>query len=405
MKSIKVGRRRLEKGKHLGGYPISALTRMGLCRQEAHLRGEETDAGHDLPLSRSSYQQVWLWRLQPGGLFFDTRLSTGPSSRSLCSPPPSPSPLPTPLALHSRLLLPFNAATSAPTTPAPRSSPTRKHRKKRRNRKKKTTGQHENEENGKERGEEQEDQDDNREEEQEEEEDRGGREEEEEEEEEEGEEQKKTEAAREEQEKIGKYREREQEESEMGDQGANFSRHRSPTSKSDHGSNGTCKRKSTSSTKLTSQAEESEDKPRSNVNRNRQKLQNTSSIVAEQRKCPSESVFRPMSRHESTEHERHHSYEDHVNTKKILVESKEASRLEESSTRGDARDGSKDSKVVKVRGLPWEVTREDIVDFFATLDIDEPEGISIALHFDGRPTGDGFIRFVSAEHASRAVQK
>jgi RNA recognition motif-containing protein len=63
-----------------------------------------------------------------------------------------------------------------------------------------------------------------------------------------------------------------------------------------------------------------------------------------------------------------------------------------------------DARVVKMRGLPWEVTPEDIARFFATLDI-APEGVSIALNFDGRPTGDGFVCFASADHATLALQR
>lgn len=65
-----------------------------------------------------------------------------------------------------------------------------------------------------------------------------------------------------------------------------------------------------------------------------------------------------------------------------------------------------DGRVVKIRGLPWEVTREDIVHFFASLEIcPEAESVSIALNFDGRPTGDGFVCFMTPEHATLALQR
>ncbi|KAL6045937.1 N-acetyltransferase 10 [Balamuthia mandrillaris] len=63
-----------------------------------------------------------------------------------------------------------------------------------------------------------------------------------------------------------------------------------------------------------------------------------------------------------------------------------------------------DGTVVKVSGLPWEATPEDIKRFFSGLDVVEDE-LSVALNFDGRPTGDGYVRFRTPQQASEALSR
>ncbi len=42
--------------------------------------------------------------------------------------------------------------------------------------------------------------------------------------------------------------------------------------------------------------------------------------------------------------------------------------------------------------------------FFSGLDVLDEE-ISIAVNFDGRPTGDGFVRFATSNQATQALAR
>lgn len=60
------------------------------------------------------------------------------------------------------------------------------------------------------------------------------------------------------------------------------------------------------------------------------------------------------------------------------------------------------TNVVRLRGLPWEASVEDIKDFFENLHVAE-EGVLILLNFHGRSTGEAFVKFASEEDGSRAL--
>ncbi|XP_044174837.1 heterogeneous nuclear ribonucleoprotein H2-like isoform X2 [Acropora millepora] len=60
--------------------------------------------------------------------------------------------------------------------------------------------------------------------------------------------------------------------------------------------------------------------------------------------------------------------------------------------------------VVRLRGLPFQVSKEEIAQFFTGLEI-VPNGITITLDEDGRTTGDAFVEFASPELASQAMKK
>eukprot|EP00960_Hanusia_phi_P023071 681800-Hanusia_phi.AAC.1 len=57
---------------------------------------------------------------------------------------------------------------------------------------------------------------------------------------------------------------------------------------------------------------------------------------------------------------------------------------------------------VKIRGLPYRATVNDIADFFNGFSFNR-ETIQISMGYDGRSTGEGWITFDSPEEASRAV--
>lgn len=66
---------------------------------------------------------------------------------------------------------------------------------------------------------------------------------------------------------------------------------------------------------------------------------------------------------------------------------------------GEGSDG-----FVRLRGLPFEATKNDIANFFAGIEI-APYGITLTMTQDGRPSGDAYVEFVSASEAQRAIQK
>lgn len=63
-----------------------------------------------------------------------------------------------------------------------------------------------------------------------------------------------------------------------------------------------------------------------------------------------------------------------------------------------------ESGVVRLRGLPFSCTDEDIVHFFSGLDIAE-NGITVVLDRKGRNSGEAFVQFSSQEAADEALQR
>eukprot|EP01080_Neovahlkampfia_damariscottae_P008958 gene8958-907_t len=63
---------------------------------------------------------------------------------------------------------------------------------------------------------------------------------------------------------------------------------------------------------------------------------------------------------------------------------------------------SSDSSIVKLRGLPWQVTESDIIEFFSPLKISE---ILLVLSTQGNSTGEAFVSFNSIETAKNCFLK
>jgi len=67
--------------------------------------------------------------------------------------------------------------------------------------------------------------------------------------------------------------------------------------------------------------------------------------------------------------------------------------------------------VLKLRGLPFSATKEDIVTFFADRSLDFPlaplthDSIHIVQGADGRATGTAFVEFLNPDDAKRAMVK
>ncbi|XP_037553412.1 heterogeneous nuclear ribonucleoprotein H3 isoform X2 [Nematolebias whitei] len=60
--------------------------------------------------------------------------------------------------------------------------------------------------------------------------------------------------------------------------------------------------------------------------------------------------------------------------------------------------------VVKLRGLPFGCSKEEIVQFFSGLRI-VPNGITLPMDYQGRSTGEAFVQFASKEIAEKALGK
>lgn len=66
--------------------------------------------------------------------------------------------------------------------------------------------------------------------------------------------------------------------------------------------------------------------------------------------------------------------------------------------------GNDSDGFVRLRGLPYGASKKDIADFFAGIQI-APYGITLTMDQDGRPSGDAYVEFTSAEEAEKAMKK
>ncbi|XP_011090022.1 RNA-binding protein sym-2 isoform X2 [Sesamum indicum] len=85
--------------------------------------------------------------------------------------------------------------------------------------------------------------------------------------------------------------------------------------------------------------------------------------------------------------------------------------LEEAASRGrlmpksfEGKDATEPTTVLRMRGLPFSAGKDDIIDFFKNFTLSE-ESIHITYNFEGRPTGEAFVEFASAEDAKEALAK
>lgn len=70
-----------------------------------------------------------------------------------------------------------------------------------------------------------------------------------------------------------------------------------------------------------------------------------------------------------------------------------------------------DSCIVKLRGLPWSATVDDILKFFKDCKVKGAKagmptaGIHMTTSREGRPSGEAFVEFVDEEDVEKALQK
>lgn len=72
----------------------------------------------------------------------------------------------------------------------------------------------------------------------------------------------------------------------------------------------------------------------------------------------------------------------------------------EMSGAGDQEDGF----VVKLRGLPWSVTTEDILKFFEDCEVLK-NGVHLTTSREGRPSGEAYVEFENEEDLELALEK
>lgn len=69
---------------------------------------------------------------------------------------------------------------------------------------------------------------------------------------------------------------------------------------------------------------------------------------------------------------------------------------------GDQEDGY----VVKLRGLPWSTTVDEILKFFRDCKIlDGPNGVHMTTSREGRPSGEAFVELIDEEDLKHALKR
>lgn len=62
--------------------------------------------------------------------------------------------------------------------------------------------------------------------------------------------------------------------------------------------------------------------------------------------------------------------------------------------------------IVKLRGLPWSATTDDVIKFFKDCTIlGGKAGVHMTTSREGRPSGEAFVEFQSAEDVHRAIKR
>ncbi|KAL6563924.1 hypothetical protein OROHE_005164 [Orobanche hederae] len=85
--------------------------------------------------------------------------------------------------------------------------------------------------------------------------------------------------------------------------------------------------------------------------------------------------------------------------------------LEEAASRGrllskslEAKDQTEPTPVLRMRGMPYSAGKDDIIDFFKDYTLSD-ESIHIIFSYEGRPTGEAFVKFASTDDANAALSK
>jgi heterogeneous nuclear ribonucleoprotein F/H len=96
---------------------------------------------------------------------------------------------------------------------------------------------------------------------------------------------------------------------------------------------------------------------------------------------------------------------DHMGRRYIEVFKAKRSEMEWVVKRSGLNfENAMDDGCVRLRGLPFGCSKEEIAQFFSGLEI-VPNGISLLTDYTGRSTGEAYVQFVNKEVAEKALQK
>ncbi|KAM1807572.1 hypothetical protein ACFX11_030556 [Malus domestica] len=70
----------------------------------------------------------------------------------------------------------------------------------------------------------------------------------------------------------------------------------------------------------------------------------------------------------------------------------------------EGKESAEHTGVLRLRGLPFSAGKDDIMDFFKDYVLSE-SSIHFTMNSEGRPTGEGFVEFASAEDSKAAMAK
>ena len=75
---------------------------------------------------------------------------------------------------------------------------------------------------------------------------------------------------------------------------------------------------------------------------------------------------------------------------------------EQAQAQAPAAVGDVDTRLVRIQGLPWQVTEGEIAGFFSGLDVCH-KGIFMGTNRQGRPSGEGYVEFACKAHRDLAI--
>ena len=92
-----------------------------------------------------------------------------------------------------------------------------------------------------------------------------------------------------------------------------------------------------------------------------------------------------------------------VSTYIFLIKLKFRPKLEDVALRDSINEENK-HKAIKMRGLPWKVTPEEIVEFFKNGDINIKQDDVVIERMDGKVTGYGLAFLANSEEVETAIE-
>ncbi|XP_018574155.1 heterogeneous nuclear ribonucleoprotein H isoform X1 [Anoplophora glabripennis] len=95
---------------------------------------------------------------------------------------------------------------------------------------------------------------------------------------------------------------------------------------------------------------------------------------------------------------------EHIGNRYIEVFKVNRAEMEWVIKRSGPTYGSNEDGCVRLRGLPFGCSKEEIAQFFTGLEI-VPNGITLLTDYSGRSSGEAYVQFVNREVAEKALQK